>query len=105
MSEDFYSSSSQGWKGNDTEHINTLKEISDYNQKSHTMKSLGSVSQASVSSGSISDKNTEHGFNCDSPEGGTIRKKPNHHQTSSSVLKSPCNSTNKPLNSNGKRLS
>merc|ERR1711997_1313101 len=68
------------------------------------MKSLGSVSQASVSSGSISDKNTEHGFNCDSPEGGTIRKKPNHHQISSSVLKSSCTSTNKPLNSNGNYL-
>ena len=77
MSDDFYSTSSQGWK-NDQENISTLKEPNDYKHNSHTLKSIASMSQASVSSGSTSDKNTEHGFNCDSPEGGTIRKQPKH---------------------------
>ena len=53
-----------------------------------------------MSSGSISDKNTEHGFNCDSPEGGTIKKKPNH-QAAPSALKSSSNSTKVSSNING----
>ena len=90
MSDDFYSSSSQGWKANDQD-INTLKEISDFKKNTQTLKSIASVSQASVSSGSISDKNTEHGFNCDSPEGGTIKKKPSHERVVVSALKSNAN--------------
>ena len=99
MSDDFYSTSSQGWK-NDQENISTLKEPIDYKHNSHTLKSVASVSQASVSSGSTSDKNTEHGFNCDSPEGGTIRKKPNH-QTIPSALKSSSTTSRSTLNTNG----
>ena len=42
--------------------------------KSHRSNSTGSLSDKSQhSSISIS---LEHGFNCDSPEGGTIKKKP-----------------------------
>ena len=100
MSEDFYSSSTPGWKGNDQDNIQTLREISDFKQNSQTLKSIASISQASVSSGSISDKNTEHGFNCDSPEGGTIKKKPNH-QAAPSALKSSSNSTKVSSNING----
>ena len=99
MSEDFYSSSTPGWKGNEQDNIQTLKEISDFKQNSQTLKSIASISQASVSSGSISDKNTEHGFNCDSPEGGTIKKKPTH-QTAPSALKSSSNISKLTANGN-----
>ena len=101
MSDDFYSTSSQGWK-NDQENISTLKEPTDYKHNSHTLKSIASISQASVSSGSTSDKNTEHGFNCDSPEGGTIKKKPNHQIPS--ALKSSSNSSRLGSNTNGMKL-
>ena len=98
MSDDFYSTSSQGWKG-DQENISTLRETNDFKHNSHTLKSIASVSQASVSSGSTSDRNTEHGFNCDSPEGGTIKKKPSHQVPS--ALKTTSNSSKLPSNMNG----
>ena len=104
MSEDFYVPSSQSWKGNENDNINPSKGTSDFKQNSQMLKSATTVSQASLSSGSISDKNGgEHGFNCDSPEGGTIKKKPSN-QTPASVLKSPCtasNSSKQPINGNG----
>ena len=104
MSEDFYVPSSQGWKGNESENVIACKGGPDFKHAPPLLKSTTSASQASLSSGSISDKNGgDHGFSCDSPEGGTIKKKPNP-QTPVSALKSSSNAPNTskpPENTNG----
>ena len=86
MSEEFYVTSSQGWKETESDVANSMKGLSDL-PASNMLKPSSSLSQASLSSGSNSEKNGgEHGFSCDSPEGGTIRKKPSQ-QAPTSALK------------------